>query len=81
MEIENSTVKEVELDKRTHAPVVLRSTCPNCGHLCEEDLSDKQSYLSYPRTNRPFVYNFYCVKCDHEWDEGEVILRMSIEKV
>lgn len=61
----------IELGKRTYLPFVATSTCPQCGEVCEVDLTS--DYLSYPvigaATDLTFVHEveegpeYVC----HEW--------------
>ena len=71
-----------EMDKRFYLGVVIRDNCPNCGKVCEKDLSCN-SYLSYPIIGQPTETYLYCPNCDEadkpcEWPVS-VVLRMSIE--
>ncbi len=73
----------VELDKRTHLPFTVSSTCPGCGQVVVRDYSDDH-YLSYPRTGKPTKLSFY-----HEGEDGEcqtewqysVVVKLTMEVV
>jgi hypothetical protein len=72
---------EVEMDKRTHLPVEISSTCPGCGVQVVQDMTDR--YLSYPIINKPKKCNFYheCADGkDTEW-EHQVVVRVTLEEV
>lgn len=73
----------VDLEKRTYLPgVVLRSKCPKCGEMCENDYA--QDYFSYPRTGEEIDVTFYC---DHgagheghsEWVGARVTIRIVVD--
>lgn len=74
---------QVGLDKRFYAPVRIRSKCPKCGEVVTDNLSE--NYLSYPVTNKPFVFSMYHynekLEEDHDWKVGPVVLRVYLEKV
>lgn len=69
-----------ELNKRFYMPgVVLRSVCPKCQIPYEKDMAEE--YLSYPVVGKPKKITGYCEHCEHEWDLGSVIVRVSLEIV
>jgi hypothetical protein len=75
-----NTLAPIELEKRTFIPVVLSSKCPHCGTDVSNDLADGETYLSYPKVNRPITFTFW-----HECPDGEdtewqynIIIRMTV---
>ncbi len=72
----------VQLDKRTYLPFKFSRTCPKCGGFIEVDLSDGQSYLSYPVIPGKNKFYLYCgadlgeVDCDYE-EKVEVVFEMT----
>lgn len=77
----NNSAAEVQMAKRCHIPVIISDKCPVCEHIVEDDLSEGK-YLSYPSTNEPFFYDFYCKECGHEWTSiKKIVLRITLEEV
>jgi ribosomal protein S14 len=80
MEIKN-TKAGVQQDKRFYFPTKIKDKCPICGHGIEKDFSTGE-YLSYPVTNKPFFFDFYCEECGHEWTSlRKIVLRITLEEV
>lgn len=61
---------------------VIRSTCPECGKVCEKNL--EADYLSCPMANEPIEVTFYHESDGgngaHEW-ASRIILRITVESV
>lgn len=67
---------DIEYDKRFYAPFLVESNCPNCGTICQVDLSD--SYLSYPSLTEPSCVYFSCSDCE-EKDDDEIEYEWTVQ--
>ena len=66
------------LDKRQMLPFTIIDNCPSCG---EEWNSDNRDYFgNYPKVNKPFTKDFYCVKCEKEWSRN-ILITMDVKEV
>lgn len=65
-----------ELAKRTHLEDVKIKRVCDCGEELEKDLSN--DYLSYPVVGYPETLNFYCDKCEKDFDDVTVTLSINL---
>jgi len=54
--------EELELDKRTYLPFILKTNCKCYNKELIRNLST--DYLSYPTVNSEQTIHFYCEECD-----------------
>jgi hypothetical protein len=73
------TDEVIEFGKRTRIPVQLAVRCPQCDDMVISDLSGKDGYLSYPKTNEPTEIQF-SHSCGAAW-EKKLILKVTMEPV
>ena len=71
--------------KRFRVPYLLRSTCPVCGTVCEQNLN-KDNYINYPIFNTVETVYFGCEHYDTDYEDEEmsewgedIYLRFEIE--
>ena len=68
--------EEIELNKRTYLPFILKINCKCCNKELKKNLTEY--YLSYPIINCSQDISFYCEDCDTEYQE-KIKLTVKLE--